>query len=171
MGNGRFRRRATTLTIVASLFSFGFVGLSSAQVSATTVPKSIPLQRGNLKFHISWEGTSGGAPVTGTVGKYRVKATITQPNPDAAVFVVKGTIDGLNVHATIDEGFGADGVTFTERGAIGNKAFVSTGSLGLTSTESYELIFTGRLGTTKLTGKIPLAGSSPDSASGYIKVL
>jgi hypothetical protein len=109
--------------------------------------------------------------MSGTLGQYHLKITITQPNPDAATFLLSGTVGAFKMHGTLTEGVGADGLTFKERGAVGNKALTASGAFSVSSTGSYEVTFSGHLGATAISAKIPLsATTTARSVSGFVKV-
>ncbi|MGC2484884.1 MAG: hypothetical protein WA359_01390 [Acidimicrobiales bacterium] len=165
----KFRRRMSVLSVSSIVMLLGLLGTSFVPVGASPAVKSITLAKGNVKFHIVL--AKGAAPMSGTLGKYHVSATITQPNPDAATFVLRGTVGAFSMHVTITEGLGASGLTFKERGAVGSKTLIASGAFSVTSAGSYELTFSGHLGTTAISGKIPLSGTATvSSVSGVVRV-
>lgn len=168
MRSTNWRGRLAAVVVSASLLSFGAVGLSSSGVGAASAPKSIPLQKGTLKFHLSWVASTGAASLSGALGKFRIKAAITQPNLVAPSYVVKGSIDGLNLHVVLVEGLDSSGVTFTAKGSVGNKTLNTSGTLQTSASGGALVTFTGKIGVTKISGRIPL--SSFTSASGVVKV-
>lgn len=156
--------------MVSSLLSFGLVGLNPSGVGATTVPKMIPLQKGNLKFHVSWSATVAGTSLSGSLGKFHIRGQITQPNPNTTSYVLKGLIDGLNLRAVLVEGANANAVTFTAKGSVGNRTLNVAGSIRTSSTGSLGFTFVGKIGATKLSGTFPLSTFTITSVSGVIRV-
>lgn len=168
MSSTNWRRRLATIVVSASLLSFGFGGLTSSGVGASSAPKLMPLQRGALKLHLSWVASTGGTSLSGAFGRLRINAAITRPNPAAPRYVVKGSIDGLNLHVVLVEGMDSSGVTFTAKGSFGNRTLTTSGTLRTSTSGGAVVTFTGKIGVTKISGRIPL--TSFTSASGVVKV-
>jgi hypothetical protein len=153
-----------------SLISFGVIGLGASGAGATTAPKTIPLQKGNQKFHLSWGASAAGASLSGALGKFRMSGQISQPNPNAASYVLKGLIDGLALHVVLVEGVNASAVTFTAKGSVGNRTLNATGSIRTSTAGTFVLTFSGKIGTAKISGKFPLSAFTITSVSGVVKV-
>ena len=166
----KFRRRLAAVAMSASVMIFGFIGLNASGVGATTVPKTIALQKGNLKFHVSWGTSAAGTSLAGALGKYHLSGQMTQPNPNATSYVLKGLIDGLYLHVVLVEGINANAVTFTAKGSVGNRTLDAIGSIRASSTGTLALTFVGRIGVTKIWGRFPLSAFTITSLSGVIKV-
>jgi hypothetical protein len=154
----------------ASLLTLGTVAITSGDVGATSKVKTIPLTKETLNFHVAWTAETGGSSLSGTMGKFRIKAEVTQPQPYAANYVLQGTMDGLNLHIVLNEGFDASGFTITGKGSVGNKAVNVSGSLQESTSGSIVIVFTGKIGATKISGKSSLSTKSLTSASGVVKV-
>jgi hypothetical protein len=152
----------------ASLLSAGVLGVDTGMSVGATAPKSIPLVKGNLKFHLSWGTGSTGTSLVGALGKFRLSGHVTQPNPNATTYVLKGLIDGFSLHVVLVEGVNANAVTFSAKGSVGNRTLNATVALRTSSSGTISLTLLGRIGVTKLSGKFPL--SSLTSVSGLIKV-
>jgi hypothetical protein len=154
----------------ATLLTFGVIGLDASGAGATSAPKTIPLQKGNLKFHLSWGASAAGSSLSGALGKFRLSGQVTQPNPNATSYVLKGLIDDLNLHVVLVEGVNASAVTFTAKGSVGNRTLNATGAIRTTTTGTFVLTFSGRIGTAKISGKFPLSAFTITSVSGVVKV-
>lgn len=165
-----FQRRLATLAMSASLLTFGVVGLDLSGAEATPALKSVPLQKGNLKFHLSWSAGAAGISLAGALGKFRLSGAITQPDPHATTYVVKGQLDGFTLHVVFVEGVNASNVTFTAKGSAGNRALIANGAIRTSPTGAMSLTFAGKIGVTKISGKFPLSAFTITSVSGVIKV-
>jgi len=151
-----------------SLLTVGVVGFAPGESGATTAPKTIPLQRGSLRLHVTSSATAAGTSLSGTLGKFRLSGQLTQPNPSAATYVLKGLLDGLNLHVVVVEGVSGNALTFSAKGSVGNKTMSATGALRASSAGTFTLTFAGKIGATKISGRIPL--SSFRSVTGAVKV-
>lgn len=168
MASRMFRRRTPALLIASTVLLLGLSGTSLIPAGASPAVKSMTLAKGNVRFHVVL--AKADAPMSGTLGGYHLKVRITQPNPDVATFILRGTVGTFNMHGTITEGLGAHGLTFKERGAVGDKVLTASGAFSVTSTGSYELIFSGHLGATAISAKIPLSATATvSSVSGFVK--
>ncbi|HEV3187385.1 MAG TPA: hypothetical protein VGZ04_04975 [Acidimicrobiales bacterium] len=166
----KFRRGFVAVAMSASLLSVGALGVDAGTSGATTAPKSIPLVKGNLKFHLSWGASTTGASLAGALGKFRISGEVTQPNPNATTYVLKGLTDGFALHVVLVEGVSANAVTFSAKGSVGNRTLNATGVIRTSATGAISLTLTGKIGVTKISGKFPLSAFTITSVSGVIKV-
>jgi hypothetical protein len=166
----KFRRGFVTLAMSGSLLALGVVSVGSISAAASSAPKSIPLQKGTLKFHLSWGAGASGSSLAGALGKFRLSGDVTQPNPNAATYVLKGQLGGFPLHVVLVEGVNASVVTFTAKGSVGNRALIANGAIRTSSTGAISLTLAGKIGTTKISGRFPLSAFTITSVSGVIRV-
>src|SRR5665213_2726907 len=166
----KFRRVFAAVALSASLLSVGVLGVDAGTSAAATAPKSIPLAKGSLNFHLSWGTSATGSALVGALGKFRISGQVTQPNPNATTYVLKGLIDGFALHVVLVEGVSANAVTFTAKGSIGNRTLNATGAIRTSSAGTISLTLTGKIGGSRILGKFPLTAFTITSVSGVIKV-
>ena len=166
----KFGRLFAAVAMSASLFGVGVLGIDAGTSAATIAPKSIPLAKGNLKFHLSWGTSATGSALVGALGKFRISGQVTQPNPNATTYVLKGLIDGFALHVVLVEEVSANAVTFSAKGSVGNRSLNATGAIRTSSAGAISLTLTGKIGVWRISGRFPLSAFTITSVSGVIKV-
>jgi hypothetical protein len=158
--------RAAFATCLAAGIAAAAVGLTSS----TKVSSSSPVQKGIHPLVIVWVVDGSGALFHGSLGKLHVEGDSDRPEPFVETFMATGTLGDQRFKVICSGSFVDDHLVFKITGTMGSNALSGTAELTRKSNFSGTVLFKGTVGSTTISGSIPLSADTHGTLKGTVSV-
>ena len=148
-------------------------GAAAATVTYLTSTKTsapFPVGKGVHPVMIAWAAGGNGARFHGSLGKVRIQGDSVQPEPFVDTFVASGTVGNQKFKAVCSGGLVDGHLSINVTGTLGTDALHGTAVLTLKSDDSRTLSFKGTVGSTTISGTIPLPANTDSTIKGTVSV-